>query len=44
VLIEILPEGGDEGVTTVAGFLSDRDSLIANSKNTHLASTVYQYY
>jgi hypothetical protein len=26
VLIEILAEGGDEGVKAVAGFLSDRDS------------------
>jgi hypothetical protein len=25
VLIEIWPEGGDEGVTTIAGSLSDRD-------------------
>jgi len=37
VLIEILAEGGDEGVNAVAGFLIDTDSLIANSKNNHLA-------
>ncbi len=44
VLIEILAEGGDEGVNGVAGFLSDRGLVIANSKNNHLALTVYQYY